>query len=164
MVRHAPPVVAVLALALAATFVPTRAAIADAAAKLPICRTVRASGGDYNGGGGTTYAVVRIANAASGTCTISGRPWIKLLRLAHPVSVEDLTGSPLAGVAGRRVILRPGQSARAFILIIPGSCDRSRAVSFGIRAVAGWQTRGVAITGTGCNNGSAKIDVGSFQN
>ena len=164
MLRQAPPIVVALTITLiAAALLPSRASVADAAGSVPVCRTVRASGGDYNGGGGTIYAEVKITNTASQTCVVSGRPWIKLPRLPHPVTVEDLTGSVLAGVAGRRVVLRPRQSAHAFILIVPGSCDRGTTVSFTLRAVAGWQNRGVGVGGVACNNGSATIAVGSFQ-
>lgn len=163
MLRQAPPIAVALTITFVAAALSSWGSVADAAASVPVCRTVRASGGDYNGGGGTMYAEVKIANTASQTCVVSGRPWIKLPRLPHPVTVEDLTGSVLAGDAGRRVILRPRQSAHAFILVIPGSCDRGTTVSFALRAVAGWRNRGVEISGVACNNGSATIAVGSFQ-
>jgi hypothetical protein len=94
---------------------------------------------------------------------IRGRPWIRLPRLAHPITVEDLTVNSLAGSPGTTVTLTPGQRARAFILIIPGSCDRGAKVSFVLQARAGWGRRGVTFSGRVCDNGSGQVAVGSFR-
>jgi len=158
-----PPALAVVAVALVASVVFALGSVASAGPRIPRCSVVRASGGDYNGGGGTMFAEVTITNAGMRTCTISGRPWIRLPRLAHPVTVEDWSGDPLAGSPGTVVTLSPRQHARAFILIIPGSCDRGVNVSFLLQARAGWRSRGVAIRGIVCDNGSGQVAVGSFK-
>jgi hypothetical protein len=91
-VIHHAAVAAVAALGAASSLAAVSPAAADPAGNVPLCRTVRASGGDYNGGGGTMYAEVKIKNLASRPCMISGRPWIELPQLPHPVRVEDWTG------------------------------------------------------------------------
>jgi len=127
------------------------------------CASVQAAGGDYNGAGGTIYAALRITNTGKQPCTISGRPWIRLPRLDHPVTVTDLRDDPLAGRPGATVTLAHGQQAKAFILISPGQCDRAKGSTFTLWAHAGWAKKGVTIVGTACDDGSAEIEVGSFR-
>jgi len=134
-----------------------------AAAVVARCQSVQASGGDYNGAGGTIYAELRIANTGKRPCTITGRPWIRLPRLDHPVTVSDLRDDPLAGRPGVTVTLAHGQRARAFILIRPGLCDRANGATFTLWAHAGWAKKGVTIVGTACDDGTAEVEVGSFQ-
>jgi len=127
------------------------------------CASVQAAGGDYDSAGGTIHAAVRITNTGKQPCTISGRPWIRLPRLDHPVTVTDLRDDPLAGRPGATATLAHGQWARAFVLIRPGQCDRSNGTTFTLWAHAGWADKGVTIVGTACDDGSAEIEVGSFQ-
>jgi hypothetical protein len=127
------------------------------------CKSVQAAGGDYNGAGGTIYAALRITNTGKQPCTISGRPWIRLPRLDHPVTVTDLRDDPLAGRPGATVTLAHGQETKAFMLIKPGSCDRTNGTTFTLWARAGWANKGVTIVGTACDDGTAQIEVGSFQ-
>jgi hypothetical protein len=135
---------------------------ARAVSVAPACQSVRVSGGDYNGGGGTIYAQVVVANIGSGPCRVVGRPWLRLPALAHSVTVDDITAGPNAGTPGGLVTLAPEQRARAVILIDPGSCGRGRTVTFGLLARAGWRTRSVTINGSICDDGSGRVAVGSF--
>lgn len=151
---------AVVALALAAAV--SRADASRAAAQVGRCHTTAVSGGDYNGAGGTVYAVVIVTNRGKGSCEVGGRPWLRLPRLPHAVTVTNLGVASLAG-SGLPVALRPGQRAQAFISIAPGSCDRGRSVSFGLRARAGWGGHSVTIRGLLCNNGSGQVGLGSFR-
>jgi hypothetical protein len=128
----------------------------------PLCQSVRVSGGDYNGGGGTIYAQVVVANIGRTPCRVVGRPWLRLPALAHSVTVDDITTGPNAGTSGGTVTLAPEQRARAIILIDPGLCGRGRSVTFGLRARAGWLTRGVMVNGLMCDDGSGQVAVGSF--
>jgi hypothetical protein len=126
------------------------------------CESVRASGGDYNGGGGAIYAELRITNTGARPCTISGRPWIRLPRLDHPVTVADWTDGPLAGKPGVSVTLAHGQRAHAFMLIVPGRCNRAKGTTFTLWAHAGWASKSVTVVGPACDDGTGQIDVGSF--
>jgi Protein of unknown function (DUF4232) len=127
------------------------------------CASIQVSGGDYNDAGGTIYAELRVANKARQPCAISGRPWIRVTHLDHPVTIADLRGDTLAGRSGATVVLPHGRQARAFILIRPGRCDRTNGTTFTLWAHAGWGDKGVTIVGTACDDGTAEIDVGSFQ-
>ncbi|HUK96322.1 MAG TPA: DUF4232 domain-containing protein [Gaiellaceae bacterium] len=131
--------------------------------KVAPCESVRVSGGDYNGAGGTIYAEIRVANTGRQPCSISGRPWVRVTRLDHPVTIADLRGDALAGRPGATIVLAHGRRARAFILIRPGRCDRTNGTTFTLWAHAGWGSKGATIVGTACDDGSAEIDVGSFQ-
>ncbi len=146
----------VAALALTATVAHGNAAVAQ-------CKSVKASGGDYDGFGGMIYAELRITNAGHAPCAITGRPWVRLPRLPQPVTVADWTGNPLAGKPGGSLILDPGQQARAYIRIDPGGCDRSKGTTFTLWAHAGFADKGVTIVGPACDDGSARILLGSFR-
>jgi hypothetical protein len=131
------------------------------------CSSVRVSGGDYNAAtGGQALADVTVQNLAQRSCTISGRPWIRLGPVDHAVTVEDATtkifGS-LAGVPERVLTLRHGQKAIADILIQPGTCEQSRPNVFSPRVRAGWGAHSVSIGDLVCKNGTGIIWVGSFQ-
>lgn len=127
------------------------------------CTSVSASGGDYNGGGGRIYAEVRVTNTGRATCTVAGRPWLRLPRLPAPLTVADLRGSPLAGGHGTPVRLAHGQQARADVQIDPGRCDRSKGTTFTLWARAGFADKSVTIVGLACSDGTAAVYVGSFR-
>jgi hypothetical protein len=140
-----------------------RAALAEGSSVVGRCRSVHASGGDYSSGSAAIYAELLITNTGSGACTISGRPWIQLPRLAHPVTVSDWTGNALAGRPGRTVTIAHGQHAHAYMLIVPGGCNRAAGTTFTLWAHAGWADKGVTIVGPACNDGTGEIEVGSFE-
>jgi hypothetical protein len=127
------------------------------------CDSVHASGGDYNSGSAAIYAELLITNTGAGPCTVSGRPWIRLPRLAHPVTVSDWTANALAGEPGNTLTVAHGQRARAYMLIIPGRCKRGAGTTFTLWAHAGWANESVTIVGPACDDGTAEIEVGSFR-
>ncbi len=129
----------------------------------PRCTSVRASGGDYNSGGGRIYAELHVTNTGRATCTVAGRPWLRLPRLPAPVTVADLQGGPLAGRPGTPVRLAHGQEARADVLIDPGRCDRSKGTTFTLWAHAGFADASVTIVGLACGDGTATVYLGSFR-
>ncbi len=137
--------------------------VAHGNAAVAQCKSVKASGGDYDGFGGMIYAEVRITNTGHEPCAIAGRPWVRLPRLPQPVTVADWTGDPLAGKPGGPLILAHGQQARAYIRIDPGGCDRSKGTTFTLWAHAGFADKGVTIVGPACDDGSARVLLGSFR-
>jgi hypothetical protein len=137
---------------------------AHSAASVPVCRAVQVTGGDYNGmTGGVSVAHVFVKNAARRTCMVVGRPWIRLPRLLHPITITDLDTGALAGTPSGRVILWPGKRASAAILLNPGRCDRGRSIVFALTAHAGWKNGSAAVRGSMCNDGSGQIDVSTFR-
>lgn len=141
------------------------ASVASVERSLPACSTVRVSGGDFNGAAGTILASVTVRNAGKRDCTIGGRPWIRLPRLAHPVTIEDVPRGfylPDDG-PGRVFTLHPGQRVRATIFIEPGACDRGRSVTFELQARVGWARRSVRISGLVCDNGTGTVAIGAFR-
>ena len=154
--------VTLLVLAAVATLTVTTS-VAHGNAAVAQCKSVKASGGDYDGFGGMIYAELRITNTGHEPCSISGRPWVRLPRLPQPVTVADWTGDPLAGKPGGSVILAQGQQARAYIRIDPGGCDRSKGTTFTLWAHAGFADKGVTIVGPACDDGSARVLLGSFR-
>ena len=130
------------------------------AVRIPACREVRVGGGDYNGmTGGVLVAQVLVTNVGRRTCAVLGRPWIRLPRIPHPVTVADLP----PGTASGRVVLSPGERASAQVLLVPGGCDRGQGVVFHLTARAGWSKRGVRIGGSMCDDGSGQILVSAFS-
>jgi hypothetical protein len=130
-----------------------------------LCRTVRVSGGDDNGlTGGVIEAHVTVKNTARTVCAVVGRPWLRIPRLPHSVTVTDAIGYPFAGTLSGRVLLKPGRRATALLWLNPGRCTRGAAVTFDLRARAGWANGSVAGTSNEmCNDGTGQIDVGRFQ-
>lgn len=143
------------------------ASAASGVGPIPSCAVVRVSGGDFNGlVGGGAIAGIQVRNLATRDCTITGRPWIRLGPLLHPVTVSNATPAGLgsqAGAAGRLLTLRPGRSAVADIVITPGSCDLARSEVFALRARAGWARHGVTVSNLICDNGTGEVWVGSFR-
>ena len=69
----------------------TAAATSDArpAMSIPVCQAVQLAGGDDNGlTGGVVVAHVFVKNVGRRACVVVGRPWIRIPRLAHPVTVQ----------------------------------------------------------------------------
>lgn len=139
-----------------------RASLAEGSSVADRCRSVHASGGDYSSGSGAIYAELLITNTGVRPCTVGGRPWIRLPRLAHPVTVSDWTTDALAGKPGRTVTIAHGQHAHAYMLIVPGQCNRDAGTTFTLWAHAGWADKSVTIVGPACDDGSGEIEVGSF--
>jgi hypothetical protein len=146
----------------AGAFVGLTASLAEGSSVVERCNSVHASGGDYNSGNRVIYAELFITNTGAGPCTVSGRPWILLPRLDHPVTVSDWTGDALAGKPGSTVTIAHGQRARAFMLIVPGRCNRGAGTTFTLWAHAGWANKSVTIVGPACDDGTGEIEVGSF--
>lgn len=150
------------ALLLTALIVGTSTAAARPAESVALCRSVTVSGGDYNGmTGGVTVAHLIVKNSGRASCTLLGRPWIRIPAIPHAVRIDDITTKPVAG--SERVVLTPGASASAQIWLNPGRCDRGKAVVFGLTARVGWQNKSVPVASDMCKDGSGRIDVGLFQ-
>jgi hypothetical protein len=148
------------AVAVGDTGAPRAAPHAEAAS---LCRTVRVSGGDDNGmTGGVIEAHLTVKNTGGTPCAVAGRPWLRIPRLPHPITVTDMIG-PFAGTLSGRVLLRPGRRAGALIWLNPGSCTRDAAVTFGLTARAGWGKKSVPVANDMCNDGTGHIDVGRFR-
>jgi hypothetical protein len=159
--RHAAGAVTLFILSIAA--VALTAPVASSGAAIAQCKSVKASGGDYDGFGGMIYAELKITNTGHAPCTITGRPWVRLPRLPQPVTVADWSADPLAGEPGRSLILDHGQQARAYLRIDPGRCDRSKGTTFTLWAHAGYGDKSVTIVGPACDDGSGRILLGSFR-
>jgi len=141
-------------------------AAASGRQRIATCSAVHVSGGNFNGPtGGTIVAAVQVQNLSNRDCLINSRPWIRLGPVRHPVTVQDATPAVFGrfGAPERVLRLHPGQHTVAQVFISPGSCSRGRNVVFGLRARAGWATRSVSIHNLVCDDGSAQIWVGSFQ-
>ncbi len=122
------------------------------------------SGGDDNGlTGGVKEAHLTVENTGATACAVAGRPWLRIPRLPHPITVTDAIDYPFAGTLSGRVLLKPGGRASALIWLNPGSCTRDAAVTFGLAARAGWRTRSVPVANEMCNDGTGHIDVGRFR-
>lgn len=144
----------------------TAAATSDArpAMSIPVCQAVQLAGGDDNGlTGGVVVAHVFVKNVGRRACVVVGRPWIRIPRLAHPVTVTDISSGAAAGTPSGRVVLSPGALASAEILLDPGQCNRDRSVVFDLTARAGWWTRSVRVAGLMCDDGSGQIAVATFR-
>jgi hypothetical protein len=153
-------------LALFVGVVGTAAAISDArpVVSVPVCQAVRLAGGDDNGlTGGVVVAHVFVKNVGRRACAVAGRPWIRIPRLAHPVTVKDISSGAAAGTPSGRVVLSAGELASAEILLDPGRCSRDRNVVFELAARAGWSKRGVPVAGLMCEDGSGQIAVATFR-
>jgi hypothetical protein len=134
------------------------------AAVIPRCQSVSVAGGDDNGlTGGVIVAHLFVKNIGTRACAVIGRPWIRIPRLSHAVTLTDISSGPAAGTPSGRVILSSGALASAEILLNPGRCDRGRSVTFALLANAGWQKRSVRIEGDICNDGSGEIAVATFR-
>ena len=124
-----------------------------------LCRTVRVSGGDDNGmTGGVREAHLTVKNTGGTACAVAGRPWLRIPRLPHPITVTDAIDYPFAGTLSGRVLLKPGGRASALIWLNPGRCTRGAAVTFGLAARAGWRTRSVPVANEMCIDGTGLID------
>jgi hypothetical protein len=142
------------------------AAAASGGGRIARCSLVSVSGGNFNGlTGGVIVAAVQVENLGKRDCTINSRPWIRLGRLPHPVTVADAAPGSFgrAGDPQRTVRLSHGQHAVAQVFIAPGSCSRARSVVFALRARAGWGKRSVPISNAVCDDGTGTIWVGSFR-
>jgi hypothetical protein len=142
------------------------AAAASGRQRIPVCASVRVSGGNFNGlTGGTVVAAVKVRNLSSRECAINARPWIRIGPTSHAVTVADATPATFGkfGAPERTLKLSPGQHTVAQVFISPGSCSRARSTVFSLRARAGWAGRSVPINNVACKNGSGEIWVGSFQ-
>lgn len=130
---------------------------------VPVCQEVQLAGGDDNGlTGGVVVAHVFVKNVGRRACAVVGRPWIRVPRLAHPVTVTDIS-SGAAGTPSGRVVLSPGALASAEILLNPGQCSRDRNVVFDLTARVGWRNRSVRVAGSMCDDGSGQIAVATFR-
>jgi hypothetical protein len=79
-----------------------------------LCRTVRASGGEDNGvTGGSSSRILTVKNAGGTVCAVAGRPWLRIPRLPHPVTVIDIVDERFAGTLAGRVLLKPRPGQRA---------------------------------------------------
>ena len=156
---------ALLVAALIAGLAAGDAAAPHAAPHVPLCRTLRVSGGDDNGmTGGVIEAHLTVKNTGGTSCAVAGRPWLRIRRLPHPVTVADAIDHALAGTLSGRVVLAPGRRATALLWLIPGSCTRDASVTFDLDARAGWKNRSVAVSSNEmCNDGTGHIDVGRFR-
>jgi hypothetical protein len=113
--------------------------------------------------GGVVVAHVFVKNVGRRACTVVGRPWIRISRLAHSVTVTDISTGAAAGTPSGRVVLSAGELASAEILLNPGRCNRDRIVVFDLAARAGWSTRSVRVAGLMCDDGSGQIAVATFR-
>jgi hypothetical protein len=73
-----------------------------------------------------------------------------------------LTTGALAGKPRSTVTIAHGQQAHAYMLIIPGRCNRGAGTTFTLWAHAGWADKSVTIVGPACDDGTGEIAVGSF--
>ena len=151
----------IAAVAVGDTAAPRAAPHAEA---VSLCRTVRVSGGDDNGlTGGVREAHLTVKNTGGTPCVVAGRPWLRIPRLRHPITVTDAVGYALAGTLSGRVLLEPGARASALIWLNPGSCTRGAAVTFDLGARAGWRNRSVPVANEMCTDGTGHIDLGRFR-
>lgn len=113
--------------------------------------------------GGVIEAHLTVKNTGGTACAVAGRPWLRIPRLPHPITVTDAIDYPFAGTLSGRVLLKPGGRASALIWLNPGRCTRGAAVTFGLAAHAGWGNRSVPVANEMCNDGTGHIDVGRFR-
>lgn len=113
--------------------------------------------------GGTISYWVSVINVSHSTCVVQGRPWVRVPPTRYSVTVDDLRAGEFGGGPGQILRLAQGQTVRAHVLMMRGTCDYRKSDAATLAVRIGWATRSVTTTGEACLREGATVAVGPFE-
>jgi hypothetical protein len=131
----------------------------------PMCAHVSASlGAGGNGMTGGMYSwSLSITNRGTKSCSIRGRPFVRVPPTGYPVTVTDMQRGEFGLEQGTgSVRLAPGQSAHAVVVIARNCGDFSRRVARTVRVEVGFGGARATVSGEACARAGATVIVGVF--
>jgi hypothetical protein len=155
------PALVAAAVSVAATFLSSTSVEAQLANLS--CQRVALSASEPAGmTGGTAGWWITLRSKGRKQCEVQGRPWVRVPPVSYPVVVDDLRVGDYGGGPGRALVLQPGRTLRARVLM-SRLCDFRKSNAAILTVSIGWATQSVRIRNGACLDEGATVLVGPFQ-